>query len=212
MTIDLKWTGLLNLLWYYVGYQSLQCNTTQYHAIQCNTMQYHAIPCNTRQTRQDQERGMNGPASLLPSWHWVLVMLLCLFHNICEMKPLFIQLNPFGDYDKKDIFENEKKPTKHPRSPKEEIHHSNILFIGVILRGAQKTFQELRKLPSYWILGTTSWKNVAVPLDFVQNFGQLLQLFFNAKNVDLRDIQNDLTSKFFISKGRILSLWVIYTT
>ena len=26
------------------------------------------------QTKQDQERGMNGPASLLHSWHWVLFM------------------------------------------------------------------------------------------------------------------------------------------
>ena len=44
-------------------------------------------------------------------------------------------------------------------------------------------------------LGTFSWrKKTAVFLDFVQitspQFGQLVQLFLNAKNVDLSDIQN----------------------
>jgi len=31
------------------------------------------------QTKQDQERGMNGPASLLHSWHWVLFWAIIVF-------------------------------------------------------------------------------------------------------------------------------------
>ena len=42
-------------------------------------------------------------------------------------------------------------------------------------------------------------KKATVLLDFVQitspQFGQLVQLFLNAKNVDLGDIQNDTLSK-----------------
>ena len=59
-------------------------------------------------------------------------------------------------------------------------------------------------------------KKVAVLLDFVQiipppKFGQLISLFLNAKNVDLSDFQN-YYPKFFLNKGRILALWVMYTT
>ena len=48
-------------------------------------------------------------------------------------------------------------------------------------------------------------KNVAVLLDFVKiasppslQFGQLVPLFLNAKNVDLRYIQNDSLSKILL--------------
>ena len=52
------------------------------------------------------------------------------------------------------------------------------------------------------MLGKGSRKKAAVLLDFVQiiptpspQFGQLVQLFLNAKNVDLRDTQNDSLSE-----------------
>ena len=45
-------------------------------------------------------------------------------------------------------------------------------------------------------------KKVAVLLDFVQitspQFGQLVQLFLNAKNIDLSDIQNDSLTKILL--------------
>ena len=45
-------------------------------------------------------------------------------------------------------------------------------------------------------------KKVAVLLDFVQitspQFGQLVQLLLNAKNIDLSDIQNDSLSKILL--------------
>ena len=50
-----------------------------------------------------------------------------------------------------------------------------------------------------------SQKKAAVLFDFVQitsplpKFGQLVQLFLNAKNVDLSDIQNDLLSKILLN-------------
>ena len=60
-------------------------------------------------------------------------------------------------------------------------------------------------------LGKVSRKKVAVLLDFVQitstpppppplshQFGQLVPLFLNAKNVNLSDIQNDLLSKILL--------------
>ena len=53
---------------------------------------------------------------------------------------------------------------------------------------------------------TTSRKNAAGFLDFVQiassppspQFGRRVQLFFNAKNVDLSHIQNDTLSKILL--------------
>ena len=52
-------------------------------------------------------------------------------------------------------------------------------------------------------------KKAAVLLDFVQitspQFGQLVQLILNAKNVDLSDIQNDSLSKILLNKGKILA-------
>ena len=56
-------------------------------------------------------------------------------------------------------------------------------------------------------------KKAAVLLDFVQitsppfpQFGKLLKKILNAKNVNLSNIQN----YFFLNKGRILALWVMY--
>ena len=53
-----------------------------------------------------------------------------------------------------------------------------------------------------------SRKKAAILLDFVQitsppspQFGQLVQLFLNAKNVDLRDIQNEWTYEM------VLKIW-----
>ena len=40
------------------------------------------------QTTQDQERGMNGPASLLHSWHWVLFYNKFWFFLICPSRAL----------------------------------------------------------------------------------------------------------------------------
>ena len=60
------------------------------------------------------------------------------------------------------------------------------------------------KLLLFWILFKSS------PPPFPQ-FGQLAQPFFNAKNVDLGDIQKDSLSKILL-KGRLLALWVMYTT
>ena len=54
--------------------------------------------------------------------------------------------------------------------------------------------------------GMVSRKKVAVLLDFVQitsphpQFGQLVPLFFNAKNVNLSDIQNDSLSKILLKQ------------
>ena len=55
--------------------------------------------------------------------------------------------------------------------------------------------------------------------EFCQNYpppspqyGQLVQLFLDAKNVDSSDIQNDSLSKILLSKARILALLVMYTT
>ena len=59
-------------------------------------------------------------------------------------------------------------------------------------------------------------KKVAVLLDFVQITSRpspkFWQLFFNAQNVDLSDIQNDSLFKFFINNGRMLALWAMCTT
>ena len=61
-------------------------------------------------------------------------------------------------------------------------------------------------------LGKVSRGKAAVLLVFVQitpppppQFGQLVQLFVNAENVDL----HDLLSKILLKKGRILALWVM---
>ena len=65
-------------------------------------------------------------------------------------------------------------------------------------------------------------ERVAVLLYFVQiapptphppspQFGPLVQLFLNTKNIDLSDIQNDSLPKILL-KGRILAFWVLYTT
>ena len=56
-------------------------------------------------------------------------------------------------------------------------------------------------------MGRFHEKKVAIPLDFVQitstpspspQFGQLVQLFLNAKDADLSDIQNDSLSKILL--------------
>ena len=53
-------------------------------------------------------------------------------------------------------------------------------------------------------LGKVSQKKVALFWDFVQitpsaQFGQLLQLFLNTKNIDLSDIQNDSLPKILLN-------------
>ena len=55
-------------------------------------------------------------------------------------------------------------------------------------------------------------KKVVILLDFVQitpspQVGQLAQLFLNAKNVNLRNIQNNS-----LNKDRLFALWVMYAT
>ena len=42
-------------------------------------------------------------------------------------------------------------------------------------------------------------------------FEQFVQLYLNAKYVDLSGIQTDSISNFFLKKARILALWVVYT-
>ena len=72
-------------------------------------------------------------------------------------------------------------------------------------------------------LGKVSRKKVALFWDFVQitpsaQFGQLLQLFLNTKNIDLSDIQNDSLSKILLklrqntsSVGRVQYLKTVYS-
>ena len=71
----------------------------------------------------------------------------------------------------------------------------------------------------YWLsLREGVPKKAAVLFDFVQitsplpKFGQLVQLFLKAKNVDLSDIQNENYPKLLLNKGRMFALWVMYTT
>ena len=58
------------------------------------------------QTKQDQERGMNGPASLLHSWHWVLFHFKLIF---------WIMKNVLGKWSMVPKAVQELERTRHKR-------------------------------------------------------------------------------------------------
>ena len=68
-----------------------------------------------------------------------------------------------------------------------------------------KCWSEQEFLPKFQSVSQSVVRNMCFfgfQLDFVQiispQFGQLVQLFFNAKNVDLSDTQNDSLSKILL--------------
>ena len=84
----------------------------------------------------------------------------------------------------------------------------NVIFHQMWFKGGKKREKELATLHTtvpqicYWGLREGfPKKKVAVLLGFVQitspspQFGQLVPIFLNAKNVDLSNIQNDSLSK-----------------
>ena len=73
--------------------------------------------------------------------------------------------------------------------------------------------------PHFLDLGKVSRKKNCCSFGFCPNYLPSLPpiwttctTFLKAKNIDLKDIQNDSFPKFFLNKGKILALWVMYTT
>ena len=63
--------------------------------------------------------------------------------------------------------------------------------------------------PNFIISSNSRYPVTPVPPSPSPQFGQLVLLFLNAKNIESND---SFYPKFFLNKGWILALWVMYTT